>query len=221
MGTDSERTRAAYDLVARDYDEHLSDELAGKPLDRALLAAFVELVGATGTLADVGCGPGHVTSHLATLREPGTLLGVDLSPGMVAVAHERHPDIAFEVGSMLALPTADAAWAGAIALYSVIHLTDDERPSAYREFARAIRPGGYLLVSFHVDDADHQMGEADHVTQWWGHDVDVDFHFLDPEREIASLSDAGFTLTARLDRAPHADAEHPSRRTYLVAQRPG
>lgn len=37
-------TRAAYDTIAVDYAEILSTELAAKPLDRALLAAFAELV---------------------------------------------------------------------------------------------------------------------------------------------------------------------------------
>jgi ubiquinone/menaquinone biosynthesis C-methylase UbiE len=56
--------QAAYDAVAREYDRQLSNELDVKPLDRALLMALMELVG-TGTIADVGCGPGHVTRFLA------------------------------------------------------------------------------------------------------------------------------------------------------------
>ncbi len=57
-------TRATYDAVAGDYAEHLSGELAAKPLDRALLAAFAELVrtAGIGPVADLGCGPGHVTA---------------------------------------------------------------------------------------------------------------------------------------------------------------
>jgi len=82
--------RAAYDAVARAYDEQLSNELDGKPLDRALLEGFLELTGA-GTIADVGCGPGHVTRFLAA-RHP-TVLGIDLSPGMIAVARERAPNL--------------------------------------------------------------------------------------------------------------------------------
>ena len=41
---DLRATRAAYDTVATDYAEILSNELAAKPLDRALLGAFAELV---------------------------------------------------------------------------------------------------------------------------------------------------------------------------------
>jgi hypothetical protein len=59
--------QAAYDAVARAYHDQLGDELAGKPLDRAVLQAFTELAG-EGAIADVGCGPGHVTRFLAAAR---------------------------------------------------------------------------------------------------------------------------------------------------------
>jgi hypothetical protein len=41
-------TRASYDAVAADYDERFSGELAAKPLDRAMLAGFAELVRTAG-----------------------------------------------------------------------------------------------------------------------------------------------------------------------------
>ncbi len=73
----STAVRAAYDAIARAYDAQLGDELERKPLDRALLSAIAELAG-EGTLADVGCGPGHVTRFLAA-RHTG-VIGIDLSP---------------------------------------------------------------------------------------------------------------------------------------------
>jgi SAM-dependent methyltransferase len=112
--------RDSYDTVARAYDAQLAGELDHKPLDRALLTAFLELAG-PGPVADVGCGPGHVTRFLAA-RHPG-VLGLDLSPAMVAIARERAPGLPFAVASMLALPVPDGAWGGAVALYSTTHLT--------------------------------------------------------------------------------------------------
>jgi SAM-dependent methyltransferase len=208
--------RATYDAIARAYHDQLGNELDGKPLDRALLDAFAELAGA-GAIADVGCGPGHVTRFLAA--RDARVIGVDIAPGMLAVARDHAPALAFAAGSMLELPVADAACAGIIALYSIIHLTADERAQACREFARAVRLGGWLLVSFHVDSPDFAAGEVNHLTTWFGHAVKLDGHFLQPADVAREVQAAGFTVTATIIRSPQPDIEYPSRRCYLLAQR--
>jgi len=76
-------TRRWYDLVAGDYAAAISGELAGKPFDRALLDALVELA-AGFAIADVGCGPGHVTGYLAD-RGGRVVLGLDLSTAMAGI----------------------------------------------------------------------------------------------------------------------------------------
>jgi len=207
---------AAYDAIARVYHDQFGDELAGKPLDRALLEAFTELAGA-GSVADVGCGPGHVTRFLAA-RHP-RVIGVDISPGMIGVAREHAPALAFAVGSMLQLPAADGAWSGVVALYSIIHLPAAGRARACREFARAVRRGGWLLAAFHVDSPDFAAGEVNHLTTWFGEDVELDGYFLEPADVAADLEAAGFTVAATLVRSPCPGIEYPSRRCYLLAQR--
>ena len=207
---------AAYDRVAAAYDAAFAEELDAKPLDRALLTVFTELV-ERGVICDVGCGPGHVTRFLAE-RHPG-VVGLDLSPAMIAIARQRSPELTFVVGSIMSLPVADAAWAGVVSLYSIIHLTPAERTSACREFARAIRPGGWLLVAFHVDSPEFETGAVNHLTSWFGRSVELDGYFLDPSDVAVQLEAAGFTVNAKLERRPASDVEYPSRRCYLLAQR--
>src|SRR5690349_10665090 len=92
---------ASYDRVAGEYTARIADELDGKPLDRALLHAFAEQVGGAGTVADIGCGPGHVAAFLAA--SGAQVEGIDLSEGMVAQARRRYPALAFRQGDMRAL----------------------------------------------------------------------------------------------------------------------
>ena len=80
---EGELTRRGDDTVAREYPTEIADELAGKPLDRAVLDVVVELA-AGGPIADIGCGPGHVAAHLAD-RGAG-VVGVDQSEAMCALA---------------------------------------------------------------------------------------------------------------------------------------
>jgi SAM-dependent methyltransferase len=210
------RLRDTYDKVARAYDAQLADELDHKPLDRALLVAFLELAG-PGQVADVGCGPGHVTRFLAA-RHPD-VTGLDLSPEMIAIARERAPEIPFTVASMLSLPVADGAWAGAVAMYSIIHLNPAERAATFGELARTIRGDGRLLLSFHVEGPDVPAGGTSHLTSWFGAQVDVDVHFLDPDAVRADLEAAGFRIESTMLREPLDPAEFPSRRAYLLARR--
>lgn len=215
----SRGAQAAYDAVARSYDEAIGDELARKPLDRALLECVASLT-ASGVLADVGCGPGHVTRFLADRHS--NVIGVDLSPGMIAVARDRAPSLDFRVASMLDLPAANGEWSGIVALYSIIHLSGSERLAACREFARVLAPGGWLLVPFHVDAAEYAAGEARHITEWFGQSVDLQSYFLEPDDVVADLENSGLTIVSTVIRQPWPGAEeYPSRRCYLVAQRPG
>lgn len=205
-------TRASYDRVAEEYAARIAGELAGKPLDRALLAAFAEQVGASGIIADVGCGPGHVAAFLRGLG--AQTLGIDLSPEMVATARRLWPEITFEQGSMLSLHVPDAAWDGIVAMYSIIHLPPESRALAFAEFHRVLRPGGLLLLAFHVGD------EQRHLDEWWGHDVSLDVWFMDPQAIEGLLEKAGFVIEMSLVRQPYApDVEHQSQRAYILARR--
>jgi len=64
-------TRDAYDATVVEYTEMVAGVLEAKPLDRALLAVFAELVRAAGNgpVADIGCGPGRVTIFLELVWE--------------------------------------------------------------------------------------------------------------------------------------------------------
>lgn len=209
-------TRASYDAVADGYGERFSGELAAKPLDRAMLAAFAELVLAAGggPVADIGCGTGRVTAHLNGLGL--TVSGIDLSPGMVAVARERHPGLRFDVGSMLSLDVADGSLGGALAWYSTIHIPDERLPEALAEFFRVLAPGGYLLLAFQVGD------EPLHLAEALGQPISLDFYRRRPERVAESLQRSGLMLRAQLRREPDGDGNFPERtpQAFLLARKP-
>ncbi len=205
----AELVRRGYAPVARAYREQLGDELAGKPLDRAFLDAFVERV--PGTIADLGCGPGHISSYLAA--RGASTVGIDLSPAMIAEAAASQPTLAFRVGDMCALPDAPGAYAGIVAFYAIVHLRTAELVEPFREWHRVLVPGGLLAIAFHVG------AETVHVDELFGHATSLDFVFHDPDAVSAALVEAGFAIEARLDREPYPAAEHASRRCYLLAHR--
>lgn len=204
---------ASYDRVAREYAEHLYGELAGKPFDREILDRFAARLGNTGPVCDLGCGPGQIARYL---RDHGVeARGIDLSPGMVAEARRLNPDIPFSQGDLLALDSKGGAWAGIAAFYSIVHLSMEEIPRAFAEMKRVLRPGGLLLLAFHVGE------ETVHRDELWGREVNLDFRFFLPEDIEAALRSAGFEIEEVHVREPYPEVEHPSRRAYILAKAPG
>jgi SAM-dependent methyltransferase len=210
-----DRVRAAYDTVADNYDARFCDELDHKPMDRALLDAFCEL-STGGTLADLGCGPGHVSRFLAERHTD--VVGVDVSAAMIAVAQRRNPRLRFAVASMLDLPCPRHAFSGIIALHSIIHFTNAERLIAFSEFSRTLQPGGWLLAAFHIDAPGFASGDVNHLHEFLGHPVEMDGYFLSPETVIADLVATGFRIHEHVEREAIPDVEYPSRRCYLIAR---
>jgi SAM-dependent methyltransferase len=200
----------SYDTVAKEYASNFRDELAGKPLDRALLASVAEQAEDGTPVADLGCGPGHVAAWLAGLGVAA--VGIDLSPGMIATGRREYPQVEFREGDLLQLPAADGEFGAAVALYSIIHLEPGELSQAFREAHRVLRPDGLLLVSFHAGS------EVRHLDEWWGHTVDLDFRFLELPDIASVIERAGFAVQVRLERLAYP-GEVDTRRAYLLARR--
>jgi ubiquinone/menaquinone biosynthesis C-methylase UbiE len=205
-------TRSSYDAVAVEYDVHFREALAGRPWDRAVLAVFAELVQrrSPGPVADIGCGTGHQTAFLHSLSVD--VFGVDLSPGMLAVARQEHPGIPFTVGSMLALDLADDCLGGLLAYYSTILVPDDPLSTVLAEFARVLGPGGHLLLAFQVGDEPLRLSEA------FGHEIALEFHRRRPEYMVELVEAAGLVMRTRLVREPEEDER--TAQAYLVARKP-
>lgn len=189
-------TADAYDALAVLYSDFARDALAGLPLDRSFIAAFAELARATGSsgsayVAELGCGPGHVTDHLRRLGLDA--FGIDLSPELIGLARQEYPGMRFDVGSMDALDLADGVLDGVMSWYSVIHAPPEHVPAYLAEFRRVLTAGGALLVAFFesgggpVEAFDHKVTTA---YRW-------------PLDDLAALAGAaGFEEVGRMLREP-------------------
>lgn len=213
----SSQVAAAYNAVAAEYAEAMRDELAGKPLDRALLAAMVEMCEG-GRIADIGCGPGHVAGHLASIG--ANPIGIDISPAMIEIARAENPGLDFRVESMTDLTELDQSLAGVVMFYAIINLSPTERARAFAQVFRALQPGGIALVSFHIRSEEFAAGQTQHLETWFGHTVDITGHFLEPDQVIDEIAEAGLDIVSVTTRLPHPGVEIPTERAYVLAQRP-
>ena len=211
-GLSSANVRGAYDAVADEYVLRIADELRGKPLDRQLLEQFAIRVRDAGPACELGCGPGHVARYVQDLG--AEICGIDLSPEMVARAQRLHPGMDFRAGDMRALDVPDGTWAGILSFYSILHFPREEVTAVLREMLRALRPGGVLLLAFH-------LGEGTlHLDEFFGIPVCIDFLFFQTGEVVGYLESAGFVIEKVIERDPYPEVEHPSRRAYIWASKP-
>ena len=131
-----------------------------------------------------------------------SICGVDLSPGMVAMARRDHPELRFTVGSLDELPCKTGEFAGVLLWYSVIHTPPSGLDRVLAEAVRVLRPGGHLLVGFQSGTGVRDVGPA---YRRLGHEVRLERHLYTADDLAGRLADLGAHEAARLVRRAKAD----------------
>jgi uncharacterized protein YceH (UPF0502 family) len=208
-----ERVRATYAAVAEVYAETLTGELDHLPFERWLLERVA--AEADGPVVEVGCGPGHVTAHLAALGADAR--GLDLTPEMVEQARRRYPQGRYDVGDLRRLmrPESAAGWGAVLAWYSLIHLADSELPGALEALVRPLAPGGLLMLGMQAGD------DVRRISGWHGVEgLALDLVHRDPEAVLELVAAAGLTDVEWFVRGPLSGRGETARRLYVLARRP-
>ncbi len=103
-------------------------------------------------VVEIGCGTGQVTPWLAQQICPGRVVGVDFSSEMIAHARSRNPQLAFRLADVCRDDLGTECFDAALCFHSFPHFRD--QPSAVRFIARALVPGGRLIV-VHLAGREH------------------------------------------------------------------
>jgi SAM-dependent methyltransferase len=132
--------RAAHDRIAGSYAEHFA------PLTTHALKQLLDAAGiaAGWRVLDVATGPG-IAAASAHARG-ADVLGVDVSPAMVALARHTHPGIVFRMAEVTALPFSGGAFDAVVCNFGLGHFPEPE--VAVSECVRVLAPGGSLAFSW-------------------------------------------------------------------------
>ncbi len=146
-------------------------------------------------ILDVGCGPGfYVAELLEQVGSDGSVVGIDSSPPMLAVAAHRsegHDNVSFHEADATSLPVENESFDAALSVQVLEYVADV--PAALAEMYRALRAGGRLVV-WDVDWATVSLHTADLarteriLRSWDGHLA----HRSLPQTLTAQLKAAGF-----------------------------
>jgi len=207
-----DKVRAAYAAVATSYAEQLCDELASLPFESWLLRRVVALSDGA-PVVEVGTGPGHVAAFLAGAGADVT--GLDLTPEMIDEARRRYPGVDYQVGDLRQLmrPSTHDGWGAVLAWYSLIHLAASELPAAIASLARPLRANGWLVLALHAGT------EVRTVTEWFDHEVDLDFVLHDPADIVIHMQQAGLRDVEWYHRGPFVSRDETTERLYVLARK--
>jgi ubiquinone/menaquinone biosynthesis C-methylase UbiE len=127
-----------YSRWAASYDGPNPAIAREEPIVHAMLETLPR-----GVALDAACGTGRHAAKLAALGH--TVIGVDATEAMLALARPKVPGADFRVGRLEALPVDDASVDAITCSLALTHVPD-LRP-VMREFARVLRPGGQAILS--------------------------------------------------------------------------
>jgi SAM-dependent methyltransferase len=118
-------------------------------------------VGAGERVLDVACGTGVAARAAAAITgRAAPPVGIDLSPGMLAVARSLDAGIDWRLGDACALPFADGSFDRVICQFGLMFFPD--RVKALAEMRRVLRPGSRLAFAT-WDSLERNPGYAEKV----------------------------------------------------------
>lgn len=150
------RNADSWDAIRSSY---FGDEVRQAALQKAYLRPEM-------TVADIGAGTGYMTAGIAPLVS--RVFVIDGSAEMLEIAQKNlsgHGNIEYRQGEAMALPLPDASMEAIFANMYLHHCTDPL--GAIREMARALKPGGRLVIT-DMDRHTHEWMLDEMADVWLG-----------------------------------------------------
>jgi ubiquinone/menaquinone biosynthesis C-methylase UbiE len=173
------------------------DQFHGRGIEATQEMADSLTIAATDHILDVGSGIGGPARYLAR-RFGCRVTGIDLTAEFCEIA--RHltrllrmdDNVEFHLGDALAMPFADASFAGAYSMNVSMNIADKD--ALYREIRRVLKPGGWLMLS---EIAKGPGADPDYPTPW-ARTSETSF-LATPEDTRRALEAAGFEILSTRD----------------------
>lgn len=199
-----EEMAAFFEKRLEGYEAHMLEAIEGAtafyPYTAALLPAE-----AGARVLDLGCGTGLELDWYFRRNPQARVTGIDLSQGMLDQLRAKHGHRALTLvqGSYFDVPLGEGCFDAAVSVESLHHFTQAEKIALYRRLHRALRPGGYLILTdyFAPTEVHEQRYREDLARLQADLPPEVHYHYDTPLtvcHETEALRQAGFTRVFRL-----------------------
>lgn len=132
-------TRSAAEVYEEFFVPALFQEWASRVADAAQISPGQHIL-------DVACGTGVLAREVAErVGESGSVAGLDLNEGMLAVAKHKAPKIEWRQGRAETLPFDSNSFDAVVCQFGLMFF--ENRCAAIEEMVRVLRHGGHLAVA--------------------------------------------------------------------------
>ncbi len=139
------------------YDEHMLTNIGSARDFYPFTAECLPRVKGCRVL-DLGCGTGLELEEYFALNPTARVTGVDLSRKMLDTLEKKFPnrDVTLICGSYFDVPLGEKLYDAAVSVESLHHFTKGEKVSLYRELKKALKFGGYFILTdyFAISDSE-------------------------------------------------------------------
>ena len=153
-------------------------------------------------ILDLGCGTGLELEEYFRLNPSARVIGIDLSQGMLSALKKKFmdKDITLVCDSYFDVPFGETLFDSAVSVESLHHFTKEEKVPLYAKLHRAIKDGGYFVLTdyFSLSDEEEQMHRQNLIALKSAQGItdDAFYHYDTPltvAHETDALLEAGFS----------------------------
>lgn len=201
-----EKMREFFEARRSGYEEHqLTSIESGRVFYPFTASCLPQAAGSC--VLDLGCGTGLELGYYFDTVPMARITGIDLAPGMLELLRDKFPDksLTLIAGSYFDVPLEEGAFDAAVSVESLHHFTKEEKLPLYEKVRKALKPGGYLILTdfFAASDEEERLRRAEllRLKREQGVGDDGFYHFDTPltvEHEKEALLAAGFSSVTLL-----------------------
>ena len=183
------------------YDEHMMTNIESSDVFYPFTADCLPKADGAKIL-DLGCGTGLELEHYFRLNPSAKITGIDLTQSMLNALENKFPekDLTLICGSYFDVPFDENTFDAAVSVESLHHFTKDEKIPLYTKLYKALKDGGYFILTdyFALADEDEKAfrNELLRLKKEQGIDDNEFYHYDTPltvEHETDALLQAGFS----------------------------
>lgn len=183
------------------YDEHMMANIESASEFYKFTAEMLPAEEKSKVL-DLGCGTGLELEEYFSVNPTAYVTGIDLSSDMLKALSEKFDNKALHLinGSYFDVPFEEGAYDAAVSVESLHHFTSEQKLFLYRKLYRALKPGGYFILTDYFAESDEAEKEGfesfKKLKKKQGIDDSTFYHYDTPltaMHETEVLKDAGFT----------------------------